>query len=263
MQRIEPFGGAVYYQFEMWQNESALQHGIFTRLGGSSRAPFAALNVGSTVGDNPEHVRANLNQIYETLGVDGRRACTVWQVHSADCVIAEQRHPIQDWLAQADGMVTNRRGVPLIMRFADCVPILLYDPRRRAIGIAHAGWRGTVRGIAQSVLRTMQAAYGTQPADVQAAIGPSISVERYQVGEEVVQAVAQAFGTIDGLIRRAEDGSAYLDLWEANRLALERAGVRQIEISGICTAAHTDEFYSHRAENGKTGRFAAVFMLRE
>jgi YfiH family protein len=263
MRRIEPPGGAVYYQFELWTNESALQHGIFTRLGGNSQAPFAALNVGSTVGDDPQRVRANLNQIYETLGADGRRACTVWQVHSATCIAVEQPHPTQDWLAQADGMVTNRRGVPLIMRFADCTPILLYDPRQRAIGIAHAGWRGTVRGAAQSLLRTMQTVYGTQPADVQAAIGPSISAARYQVGEEVVQAVAQAFGTTDGLIRRAEDGSAYFDLWEANRQALLRAGVRQIEISGICTATRTDEFYSHRAENGKTGRFAAVFMLRE
>jgi YfiH family protein len=263
MRRIEPFGGAVYYQFEQWANESALQHGIFTRLGGSSQAPFAALNVGSTVGDDPAHVRANLRQIYETLDVDGKRACTVWQVHSADCIVVNQPHPSQDWLAQADGMVTNRRGVPLIMRFADCVPILLYDPRRRAIGIAHAGWRGTIRGVAQSLLRTMQSAYGTQPADVQAAIGPSISAARYQVGAEVVQAVASAYGTLDGLIQRAEDGSAYFDLWEANRRALERQGVRQIEISGICTATRTDEFYSHRAENGKTGRFAAVFMLRE
>ncbi|MFN7210856.1 MAG: peptidoglycan editing factor PgeF [Aggregatilineales bacterium] len=263
MQRIEPLGGAIYYQFEQWANESALQHGIFTRLGGSSQAPFAALNVGSTVGDKPEHVRANLKQIYETLSVDSRRACTVWQVHSATCIVVEQPHPEQGWLAQADGMVTDRRGMPLIMRFADCVPLLLYDPMRRAIGIAHAGWRGTVAGVARNLLRTMQAAYGTQPADVQAAIGPSISAARYQVGEEVVQAVSEAFGGLDGLIQRAPDGSAYFDLWEANRRALEREGVRHIEISGICTATRVDEFYSHRAENGKTGRFAAVFMLRE
>ena len=263
MQRIEPPGSAIYYQFEQWANESALQHGIFTRLGGSSQAPFATLNVGSTVGDDPAHVRANLTQIYETLGVDGKRACTVWQVHSADCVVVDQPHPTQDWLAQADGMVTDRRGVPLIMRFADCVPILLYDPKQHAIGIGHAGWRGTVRGVVQSLLRTMGAAYGTRPTDVQVAIGPSISVARYQVGEEVVQAVADAFGGTDSLIHRDEDGRAYFDLWAANWLALERAGVRQIEISGICTATHTDEFYSHRAENGKTGRFAAVFMLKE
>ncbi|PJF42248.1 MAG: peptidoglycan editing factor PgeF [Candidatus Thermofonsia Clade 1 bacterium] len=263
MQRIEPLGGAIYYQFETWANEPAVQHGIFTRLGGHSQAPFATLNVGSTVGDDPRHVRANLHQIYETLGVDGKRACTVWQVHSAMCIVAERPHPTQDYLAQADGMITNRRGVPLIMRFADCAPILLYDPVQRAIGIAHAGWRGTVRGIAQSLVRAMQATYGTRPADLQAAIGPSISAACYQVGEDVVQAVAQAFGTTHRLIYRAEDGSTYFDLWEANRLALERAGVRHIEISGICTATRTDEFYSHRAENGKTGRFAAVFMLRE
>ncbi len=263
MQRIEPPGGAVYYQFEAWANHSLLRHGVFTRLGGSSAPPFDALNVGGTVGDSLEHVRANLNQIYETLGVDGSRACTVWQVHSADSILVSSRPQGRQWLARADGMVTDRRGVPLTMRFADCTPILLYDPKHQAIGIAHAGWRGTVSGVALSALRAMQTAYGTQPADVQAAIGPSISVDRYQVGEEVVQAAAQAFGSTEGIIRRAEDGSAYFDLWEANRQALARAGVRHVEISGICTATRTDEFYSHRAERGKTGRFAAVFMLGE
>ncbi|MFQ3535127.1 MAG: peptidoglycan editing factor PgeF [Aggregatilineales bacterium] len=262
MQRVEPSGGAIYYQFEQWANEPALKHAIFTRLGGSSQAPFATLNVGSTVGDDPAHVRANLSKIYETLSMDGRCACTVWQVHSADCIVVERPHPTQSWLAQADGMVTNRPNLPLIMRFADCVPILLYDPKRRAIGIGHAGWRGTVGGMAQSLLHMMKAAYGTQPADVQAAIGPSISAARYQVGQEVVQAVASALGGADGLIHRDEHGHSYFDLWEANRRALEHAGVRQIEMSGLCTATHTHEFYSHRAENGKTGRFAAVFMLR-
>jgi copper oxidase (laccase) domain-containing protein len=107
----------------------------------------------------------------------------------------------------------------------------------------------------------MCSAFGTHPQDVQAAIGPSIGPERYQVGEEVVQAVRETFGKVDGLVRRADDGSAYLDLWAANQLSLERAGVARIEVAGICTATRTDEFYSHRAEAGRTGRFGAVIAL--
>ena len=113
------------------------------------------------------------------------------------------------------------------------------------------------------MLETMRDAYDTQPTDVQVGIGPSIGPDHYQVGEEVVAAVDEAFGSLDGLIRWADDGTAYFDLWEANRRALAEAGVEQIEIAGLCTACHTDEFYSHRAEAGKTGRFGAVIALRD
>lgn len=262
MRRIDNgSGGPVYYQFDGWAASNRLVHGIFTRLGGVSRAPWASLNLGGTVGDTQEAVRENHRRVYQTLGLDETRACTVWQVHSADTVVVRGPVPHRRWLARADGMVTDQPGVPLSMRFADCTPILFYDPARHVIGMAHAGWRGTVSGAAVSTLQTLCSAFGTRPQDVQAAVGPCIGPERYQVGEEVVEAVRQAFDQIDGLIRRAEDGSAYLDLWAANRLALERAGVTQIEVAGICTASHTDEFFSHRAESGRTGRFGAVLAL--
>jgi polyphenol oxidase len=134
---------------------------------------------------------------------------------------------------------------------------------RHAIGMSHAGWRGTVTHVVANTVRTMQMAYGTDPADVQASIGPSIGPDQYQVGPEVVEAVEQAFGTTKDLIRKASDGTYYLNLWEANRLSLERAGVRKIEIAGICTASNTDEFFSHRAERGRTGRFGAIIALKE
>jgi copper oxidase (laccase) domain-containing protein len=108
----------------------------------------------------------------------------------------------------------------------------------------------------------MARAYGCKPANIQAAIGPSIGPEHYQVGEEVVAAVYEHFGTTDGLIRRdSADGTAYLDLWAANHLELERAGVEQIEVAAICTVRNNHEFYSHRAEKGRTGRFGAVICL--
>jgi hypothetical protein len=127
--------------------------------------------------------------------------------------------------------------------------------------MAHAGWRGTLQGAALSVLHALQAAYGSQPDEVQVAIGPSIGPDCYQVGEEVVEAAQARFADPDGIIRRAAAGAAYFDLWEANRRQLVQAGVRRIEIAGICTACNTREFFSHRAEKGRTGRFGVVMAL--
>jgi polyphenol oxidase len=249
----------VYYRFALWPE---VTHGIFTRQGGVSAGPWASLNVGGTVGDDVEAVRHNHELMYAALNVNRARACTVWQVHGADTVIVDRPVQGRRWVAQADAMVTDKEDTPLVMRYADCTPLMFCDPVRGVIGAAHAGWRGTVAGVASSVVETMKRAYGCQPADIQAAVGPSIGPERYQVGEEVVTAVGAHFSTTDGLVRRdPDDGSAYLDLWAANRLELERAGVEQIEIAGICTASNTDEFFSHRAENGRTGRFGTVISL--
>jgi YfiH family protein len=249
----------TYYQFDMWPG---LTHGIFTRRGGTSAAPWASLNVGGNVGDSSKAVRHNHERMYAALGVSEARACSVWQVHSADIILAQGPVRGRRWLALADGMVTDRPDTPLSMRFADCVPLLFHDPVQVVIGMAHAGWRGTVQGIGAKVVRAMQQSYGCKANHIQAAIGPSIGPEKYQVGEEVVTAVQDYFRTTDGLIRRdPTDGTAYLDLWAANRLDLERAGVEQIETAGICTATHTDEFFSHRAEKGRTGRFGAIITL--
>jgi YfiH family protein len=255
--------GLVYYQFDQWLDSKTIAHGVMTRLGGVSQGPFDSLNVGGTVGDDNAAVQINIQRSYEALDLDGTAACTVWQIHSADVIIAETRSPGRRWLTRADGIVTDRPNVPLSMRFADCLPILLYDPAHHAIGLAHAGWRGTVSGVVKNTLNTMQVAYGTQPADVEAAIGPGIGPDKFQVGPEVVNAVESTFGAIDDLVRYADDGSAYLNLWEANALALTRAGVHKIEIARMCTASRTDEFYSHRAEKGKTGRFGAIIALKE
>ncbi|MBK8021356.1 MAG: peptidoglycan editing factor PgeF [Chloroflexi bacterium] len=258
MQRHEN-QGVVYYRSALLDD---LRHGVFTRRGGVSAAPFHSLNLGGNVGDDPRAVRQNHLKMYEVLGVDDQRACTVWQVHSADVVIARRPVSGRRWLAHADALVTGDPDVPLSMRFADCTPILYYAPARQVIAMAHAGWRGTVQGVASAVVRVMRDSFGVQPSDIRAVIGPSIGPERYQVGEEVVEAVQRQFGTTEGLVRRSPtDGTAYLDLWSANRLDLEGAGVAEIEVAGLCTAEHTDEFFSHRAEKGRTGRFGAVLCL--
>lgn len=258
MERIET-EGLAYYRAVGW---AGVKHGIFTRHGGSSRAPFYSLNLGGNVGDDPKAVRSNHERMYAALGVDDAKACSVWQVHSNHVVMANKPVQGRRWLAQADGMVTDRADTPLSMRFADCTPLLFWDAMRGVIGIAHAGWRGTVQGVGAQVVNTMINAYGCKGADIQAIIGPSIGQNRYQVGEEVVDSVRVYFGTTDGLIRRdSNDSTAYLDLWAANALDLRRAGVEQIDIAGICTATHSDDWFSHRAERGMTGRFGAVISL--
>jgi YfiH family protein len=259
LKRFSLSNGLRYYQFPSFDG---INHAIFTRRGGVSTAPFDSLNTGGNVGDDPKAVRANHERMYQALNMDETRACTVWQVHSVDTIIADRPVKGRRWLAAADAMITDRVGTPLSMRFADCTPIMLVDRAKGVIGIAHAGWRGTVKGMAGNVAKAMIRAYGCKPLDIQAGIGPSIGPNKYQVGEEVVKAARAHFGDIDGLFRRdPNDNTAYFDLWAANERDLRRVGVEQVEIAGICTAENTDEFFSHRAEHGQTGRFGALISL--
>jgi copper oxidase (laccase) domain-containing protein len=140
----ESHDNLVFYRDSRWNK---IKHGIFTRSGGVSPAPFTSLNLGGNVGDEPRCVRRNHERMYASLGVDDAQACTVWQVHGNDIVIAHGPVRGRRWLALADGLVTDRPGVALSMRFADCVPLLFVDPTRGVIGMAHAGWRGTVAGV--------------------------------------------------------------------------------------------------------------------
>jgi len=253
----------VYYQFDRLARAFGVAHGVFTRLGGVSPKPFDSLNVGSTVGDEIANVQANRESMAAALGACDADTRTTWQIHGADVVVARGR-AAQGWPPpQADGIITNERELPLAMRFADCVPLVFYDPVQQAIGLAHAGWRGTVAGIGPATIKAMEGAFGSRPADIIAGIGPSIGPCCYEVGADVTQQIEDSFGTLEGLIhRQAGNGNRpHLDLWVANRLALAQAGVTVIEVAGICTASNTDEFFSHRAEAGQTGRFGALISL--
>jgi hypothetical protein len=251
--------GIRYYQFENLGD--GVTQAVFTRRGGNSPDPWAALNIGGTVGDDPERVCKNRQRALTALGCDPESVYDVWQVHGVNVVIAEAPRPPEKPHLQADVILTDKPGITLMMRFADCVPILLHDPLRKVIGIAHAGWMGTVRGAVRIAVEAMQAHFGSNPRDVRAAIGPSIGPDHYEVGLDVVMQVQQAFrqGASSLLNKRA--GGIHFNLWAANRMILEQAGVKQIELAGVCTACHTEDWYSHRAEHGRTGRFGAVIAL--
>ncbi len=252
--------GTRYYTFDLFPRE--VLHGVFTRQGGVSPVPWDSLNVGGTVGDDKERVRENRTRSFAAVGRRLDSLFDVWQVHSADAVFADAPRPPEADHEKADIMFTDRPAVTLYMRFADCVPILLYDPRKQVVGIAHAGWLGTVRGVSSAAVKAMTEHYGTRAENIQAAIGPSIGVDHYEVGPDVIAQVNTAFGPRAGDLITMYAEKTHLDLWAANRMQLEQAGVGQIEVAGLCTACHLDDWYSHRAEKGKTGRFGALIALR-
>lgn len=250
--------GLRYFKFDSMQ----ARHAIFTRHGGVSPEPWGSLNVGGTVGDDLARVRENRILSFQAMGCEPESIFDVWQVHSADVVCARAPRPIDESYRQADIILTDKQDVTLFMRFADCVPIMVSDPRNGVIGIAHAGWMGTLRDVASATINAMKKQYGSNPADIVACIGPSIGPDHYEVGADVILQVMQKFGDESELILKSHNGKIHFNLWETNRLLLEHAGVQNIEISGICTACNTSDWFSHRAEKGRTGRFGALISLQ-
>lgn len=258
MERLEA-DGLVYYRFETLD----VLHGVFTRLGGASEGHLRSLNVGALVGDDPDNIQHNRRVMMAALGLELEATRTVWQVHSATVLQADEHGPGANGPLppKADGVITDQPGLGLVMRFADCVPLVFHDPTQGVIGIAHAGWRGTIAGAAPATVRALQETFGSRPADLLVGIGPSICGEHYPVGQEVVAAVEATFGDVEGLVWTDDAGNSHFDLWAANERALHEAGVNEVEVAGLCTACRTDEFFSHRAEDGRTGRFGAVVTL--
>ena len=251
----------VYYQFKSLLQQDLI-HGVFTRHGGVSPDPWHSLNLGGTVGDAPDKVAENHQRLFSTLDRPFSSVFDVWQVHYSDVVVADGPRNDRPH-TKGDIILTDDPGVTLLMRFADCVPIFLYDPHRRAIGIAHAGWLGTVRRAAEFAVQAMVQTFQSDPADIMAGLGPSIGPDHYTVGAEVVEQIEASFGRDASHHLDRRNGKTYLDLWSANRALLLEQGVVQIEVAQICTACHINDWYSHRGEGGKTGRFGAAIALSE
>ena len=246
-----------YFAFE----SLAIPNAIFTRRGGVSPAPWQSLNVGGAVGDDLANVRENRLRSFAALRRDPASIHDVWLIHGTSVVHADAPRDLAEPPLKADILTTNNPAVTLFMRYADCAPIILHDPVQRAICIAHAGWLGTVRGVVTVAVEAMQNCYGSSPRDLRAGIGPSIGPDHYEIGADVAGEIHKALGPRAHEALNARGEKHHLDLWAANRIQLEQAGVFQIEVSGICTACHTDDWFSHRAEKGKTGRFGALVAL--
>jgi polyphenol oxidase len=254
-------GELRYFVFNSFSS-THVSHGIFTRHGGVSSEPWASLNVGGNNGDERSNVIENRKRSFDSLNLPVDSLFDVWQVHSSEVICTDVPRPLDAPHRQADAIITNRRGISLFMRFGDCVPIFLFDPVNNVIALVHAGWPGTVNMIALRAVRTMEQRYNSVARDIIAGIGPSVGPDHYMIREDVISQVKSSLKEESKKVLFQRNGFTYFDLWTANALILMNAGLAKIEISSICTACNMEDWYSHRGENGKTGRFGAVFALR-
>jgi len=256
-----------FFQFAELLDSTALRHAVFTRQGGISPAPFASLNLSVSVPDEKERVYANRRRAYGIYERDTDTVVHAHLVHGANIARVTQDNN-GTWIGHTDGIITNEPGCALTMNFADCTPVFLYDPLNHAVGLGHAGWKGTVVDLPGAMVRAMTAEFGSDPSQLIAAIGPTIGPCCYEVDEPVISQVLSAYDNATSLLLDSSQGESqvnggrpHLDLPEANRRNLQRAGVQKIALSGLCTACRTDLFFSHRAEQGKTGRFGTILIL--
>ncbi len=253
------FQNLPLYQFDTFSGISSIQHFVSTRKGGISQGNCSSLNLGYNTQDTPEKVSKNREIIAKAMGVSN--IIFPQQTHKNHVQLVTH-NTISNDFADTDALITNQKGICIAVIFADCVPILVFDPVNQVIGAIHAGWRGTVAKIIEKTIEKMQHEFGTNPSDIIAGIGPSISPQAYEVGNEVIEKVEAAFPSINLVSNRTTE-KGYLNLWEANKQSLLNTGVleKNIEIAGLCTKENHDTFFSVRHEK-ETGRFATGIMLK-
>ncbi len=244
-------------------------HGFSTRLGGVSPAPMDSLNLGASRGDAPANLRENFSRFCAAVGADPNALVKNQQVHS-DIIRPVTRadvmaSPETPGTVEADGLITDQPGVCLTIFSGDCIPVLLYDPVRRCIAAAHAGWRGTAAGIAARAAEAMVRDYGCRADNILAAIGPGIGPCCFETHGDVPDGLRAGLGgDAEAFIRPLDrPGKFSVDLKGANARWLERAGLLRphIAICPACTACNLDEFWSHRVQGNARGSMAAMIQL--
>ena len=245
----------IYHAIQELETTNIVTAGISLRHGGVSRAPYTSLNLAEHVGDDPKAVAANREILFQQTGLKNLRYCR--QIHSASVVpVGDAAQPPAEQLPEADALITAQRGVALGIFTADCIPIFIIDVATPAIGIVHAGWRGTLARIAVNTLAHMKTHFGTLTTNCQIHLGPSIQKCCYTVSTELLTQFTEHFGNTVA-------NGTNLSLQTANVNQLIEIGVptTAISVSPFCTACRTDIFYSHRAENGQTGRMLSFIRF--
>lgn len=244
----------------------SVPHCFTTRYGGVSTGDQSSLNLAIGRGDSLENVEKNLHILGDELGFDTGKLVMTLQTHS-DIVraVTERDHSglCHRNYPECDALVTNTPGVALLVFTADCTPILFHDPVTGAVGAAHAGWRGTAKGIAARVVEAMAENYGAKPENIHAAIGPNIAQCHFETDADVPDAMRAAFGEeVERYIEKRGE-KYFLDLKAINALVLRRCGVKHIECSDACTVCQCDRFWSHRVTQGKRGSQGAIIVCKE
>jgi YfiH family protein len=254
---------AQFLAFSPFQKAQFITAAVSTRMGGVSHNPYHSLNLAYHVGDAREATAENRRRFCDALGVELSSLVVSQQIHGDriavvdDSLAGRGSHSHADAIPDTDGMITRSRSIALAVLTADCVPVLVVDPVREVIGIAHAGWRGTLGMIAAKTVLRMRDAFGTEPVDCLVALGPSIGPCCYEVDGRLISQFQRSFGK-----ETCVKGNR-LDLKRAIEIQLVNIGVERCNISSeeLCTACNRDLFYSYRAEGGRTGRMMSVIKL--
>lgn len=265
---ITPLHDLPIVQLALLQQYRDIRHGVTTRAGGVSTGPYRSLNLGHKTGDQAACVRENRRRVCTAFGWKEEKVFTPLQVHGSRVVALsahwarERGTALASALAGADGLITNVKGVGLMIKAADCVPVFFYDPVHRAIGLVHAGWRGAAQGIIGAAIDALRQTYGTEPDALIAGVGPGIGKCCFEVGEEVWDAF-EAGNTDPSLWMSRGKGTGLFDLKGTIVRDLLRCGINPdaIEIVDTCTCCREDLFFSHRRDHGKTGRMGAFMGL--
>lgn len=231
-----------------------------TRQGGCSTGNYAAFNINGYCGDDEVHIAANKVALCGLLGIDSNRLVMPHQVH--DCVVRRIDGPQQGVIEGVDAVMTDVPQLCIGVSTADCIPVLLYDSIHRAVSAVHAGWRGTVLRIVQKAVEAMRDTYGTAPADLQAVIGPGISLDSFEVGDEVYDQFLSAGFDMQPISRR--DAKWHIDLPMCNRLQLMEAGIpsNNIQMTNICTYQQYDRYFSARRLGIQSGRIYTGILIK-
>jgi polyphenol oxidase len=241
-----------------------LIHAFTTRMGGTSEQPLQWFNLGRhwDTEQSRQDAMTNRKRLCDAFGLDADRLTVPWQQHTANILAfgGTDPHP-GSHLPELDGVATTKTEYPLLLHFADCVPVIIYDPEHNALCVMHAGWRGTAGGIVSNGVNLLHERFGSNPADMLAAVGPAIGSCCYQTGMDVADQLAKTVANATPLIRR-QDEHAYPDLKAINAMQLLEAGVEQVDVTNWCTACNPEIFYSHRQSGGRTGRQGAMACLK-
>lgn len=260
-----------FLEYPLLADTGVVRHGFSTRLGGVSEGCYSSLNLSFTRGDSEDAVRENYRRIAAAIGVKCENMVFSQQTHTINVrVVTEQERgmgftrPVE--YTDVDGLVTNVPDICLVTFYADCVPLYFVDPVKRVIGLSHSGWRGTVGKIGKETVRMMRQQFGSNPADILAAIGPSICMDCYEVSEDVILKFRENFAGVywKDLFYKKENGKYQLDLWKANEIVFAEAGIlpEHMAVTNVCTHCNSNLLYSHRAMGDKRGNLAAFLALR-
>lgn len=260
-----------YLEYPMLAETGIVKHGFSTRLGGVSKGCFSTMNLSFTRGDSEADVRENYRRITAAMGVKCEDLVFSQQTHTTNVRVVKEEDRGMGFTRRleytdVDGLVTNVPEICLVTFYADCVPLYFVDPVKKAIGLSHSGWRGTVGKIGKVTIEKMQKEYGSDPKDILAAVGPSICQECYEVSEDVIQQFQEHFNEADweSLFYKKDNGKYQLNLWKANELIFREAGIlpEHIAVTNVCTHCNSDVLYSHRRTGNQRGNLAAFLALK-